>query len=494
MNAPFDYGHPFLKGGLKRLFIGGEWVEAASGGTFDCIDPSRGAVAIQVSQGGAEDIDRAVAAARAAFEGEWSRWSAFERQALMLKIAEAIDARFEDLARLETIDMGAPVARTSLFRRWIQQTFRYYASQAVNTKGDVFNNSVPGNFMSYSYKAPVGVVGAIIPWNGPLITQLWSICPTLASGCTLVLKPAEEAPLSALMMAEIMHEAGLPAGVVNVVPGPGATAGSALASHMDVNKINFTGSTATGRRIIEASASNMKRVALELGGKSPDIVFADADLDAAATGAAMACFTNTGQVCFAGTRLFVERSIYDDFVERVAEVGRKLKVGPALSADSQLGPLTSQAQMDRVSHYFEVARQDGARLVSGGERLGGDLADGFFVTPTVYADVTNDMKIAREEIFGPVLAAIPFDSEEEAIALANDTVYGLGGGVWSRDVGRVHRVAHGIRTGMVWTNCYGVTDPAVTFIGTRQSGYGVKGGPYAVDEFLAAKTIWLNLG
>lgn len=491
MNAPFDYRHPFLTGDVKQLWIGGELVDSVSGETFDCVDPSRGATAIKVARGGAEDIDRAVAAARAAFEGEWSKWTPFDRQALMLKAAEVIDRRFEDLARLETIDMGAPLARTGLFRRWIQQTFRYYASQAMNTRGDIFSNSVPGNFMAYSHKAPVGVVGAIIPWNGPMITQLWSICPTLASGCTLVLKPAEEAPLSTLMMAEILHEAGVPAGVINVVPGPGPTAGAALAGHMDVNKINFTGSTMTGRRIIEASASNMKRVAVELGGKSPDIVFADADLDAAATGAAMACFTNTGQVCFAGTRLFVERSIYDDFVERVAQVARKLKVGPALSEDSQLGPLASKAQLDRVTHYFQVAQEDGARLVTGGEPL--DIDGGYFVPPTIYAGVTNEMRIAREEIFGPVLAAIPFDTEEEAIRLANDTVYGLGGGVWSRDVGRVHRVAHAIRTGMVWTNCYGVTDPAVTFIGTRQSGYGVKGGPYAIDEFLSAKTVWMNL-
>jgi aldehyde dehydrogenase (NAD+) len=295
------------------------------------------------------------------------------------------------------------------------------------------------------------------------------------------------------MVAEIMHQAGLPAGVVNVVPGPGDTAGAALAAHTDVAKVNFTGSTATGRKIIEASASNIKRVALELGGKSPDIVFADADLDAAATGAAMACFTNTGQVCFAGTRLLVQRGIYDDFVEHVADVGRKLRVGPALSANSQLGPLASRMQLDRVTRYFELAKQDGARLVSGGERLGGDLSNGFFVPPTVYADVDNDMTIAREEIFGPVLAAIPFDDEDDAVRIANDTIYGLGAGVWSRDVGRVHRVAQAIRTGMVWANCYGVTDPGVTFAGTRQSGYGVKGGPYAVGEFQTAKTIWVNL-
>jgi aldehyde dehydrogenase (NAD+) len=493
VSAPFDYRHPFLETDLRKLFIGGEWTDAESGETFQCIDPSRGDAAIRVSRGGAADIDRAVAAATAAFEGEWARFNPFDRQALMLKIAGALDDRFDDLARLETIDMGAPIARTSLFRRWIQQTFRYFAAQAVGARGDVFSNSAPGQFMSYSHREPIGVVGAIIPWNGPLITQLWSICPVLATGCTLVLKPAEEAPLSALMVAEIMHQAGLPAGVVNVVPGPGDTAGAALAAHTDVAKVNFTGSTATGRKIIEASASNIKRVALELGGKSPDIVFADADLDAAATGAAMACFTNTGQVCFAGTRLLVQRGIYDDFVEHVADVGRKLRVGPALSANSQLGPLASRMQLDRVTRYFELAKQDGARLVSGGERLGGDLSHGFFVPPTVYADVDNDMTIAREEIFGPVLAAIPFDDEDDAVRIANDTIYGLGAGVWSRDVGRVHRVAQAIRTGMVWANCYGVTDPGVTFAGTRQSGYGVKGGPYAVGEFQTAKTIWVNL-
>jgi len=488
----FDYNHPFLNGETKKLWIGGEWVAARSGETFECMDPSRGEAATLVSRGGPDDIDAAVAAARTALEGEWASWTPVERQALMHKVAQKIDERFDDLAKVESIDMGAPLSRTSLFRGWIERTFSYYAALAASTRGDVFSNSAPGNFMAYSHKAPVGVVGAIIPWNGPMITQFWSICPTLASGCTLVLKPAEEAPLSTLMLAEIMHEAGVPAGVINVVPGPGPTAGNALAAHMGVDKINFTGSTLTGRKIIEASASNMKRVALELGGKSPDIVFADADLDAAATGAAMACFANTGQICFAGTRLFVERSIYDDFVERVAAVGKALNVGPALSDESQLGPLTSQAQFDRVNRYFNAANADGARLVTGGEPL--DMGGGYFVPPTVYADVTNDMTIAREEIFGPVLSAIPFDTEEEAIALANDTVYGLGGGVWSRDVGRVHRVAHAIKTGMVWANCYGVTDPAVSFAGTKQSGYGVKGGPYAIEEFQTAKTVWVNMG
>ena len=491
MAATID--HPFLDGRTKLLLIGGAWVESVSGETFDVHNPSTGAVIAQVARGGPRDIDRAVAAARTAFEGDWSKWTPFDRQNLMLKIADAVEREFDDLGRLETLDMGAPTARTSLFKRWMLQAFRYYASQAVGIRGEVLENSFPGSFMSYTVKDPVGVVGGIIPWNGPLITQLWSICPTLATGCTLVLKPAEEAPLSALRLAEIMIEAGLPAGVINIVPGPGATAGAALAAHPGVDKIAFTGSTATGRKIIEASASNMKTVAVELGGKSADIVFDDADLDIAVPGAAMACFNNTGQVCYAGTRLFVQRGIHDAFVERLAAFARTLRVGDATDASTQLGPLASAAQLGRVQGYLKIAVDEGAVIAAGGGQPEG-LGDGYYVEPTVLTGVTNDMRVAREEIFGPVVSVIPFDTEEEVVALANDSEYGLGGGLWTRDVGRAHRVARAIRTGMMWVNCYGVTDPSIPYGSAKMSGYGVKGGPGHIEEYLYKKTVWVRTG
>ncbi|MYM00156.1 aldehyde dehydrogenase family protein [Novosphingobium sp. FGD1] len=487
-----ETSHPFLDGHPKRLLIGGQWVNSVTGETFEVTNPATGKVIATVARGNAQDIDLAVRAARAAFEGPWSTWSPFDRQNLMLKIADTIEKNFDDLGLLETLDMGAPVARTSMFKRWMLQAFRFYAAQAVNIRGETLENSFPGSFMSYTVKDPIGVVGGIIPWNGPLITQLWSICPTLATGCTLVLKPAEEAPLSSLRLAELMMEAGLPDGVVNVVPGPGATAGAALAEHPDVNKIAFTGSTATGKRIVEASALNMKKVAVELGGKSPDIVFEDADLDIAVPGAAMGCFGNTGQVCYAGTRLFVQRSIHDAFAQRLADFAATLRVGDSCDPATQLGPLVSKAQLDRVTSYVDLAQQEGARVMFGGERLGGSLAEGYFVTPTVLAGVNNDMRVAREEIFGPVISIIPFDDEAEVIHLANQTEYGLGGAVWTRDVGRAHRVSRAIKAGILWVNCYGVTDPSVSYGGTKMSGYGSKGGPHHIEDYLYSKTVWLR--
>ncbi len=488
-----DSIHPFLDGKPKRMLIGGRWVEAVSGRTFDSINPSTGKVIAQLAEGGAEDVDRAVVAARSAFEGPWSKFKPFDRQALMLNIADVFEKHFDNLAMLETLDMGAPIARTSTYKRWVVQALRFYAGQAVALAGETPHNSFPGDMFSYTLRAPLGVVGGIIPWNGPLISQLWSIAPTLATGCTLVLKPAEDASLGVLRFAEIMQEAGLPEGVINVVTGMGSTAGARLAAHPDVDKIAFTGSTMTGRKIIEASAVNMKRVAVELGGKSPDIIFADADLDKAVPGAGMGCFNNSGQICYAGTRLFVQRSIYDKFVERLAAFSKTIKVGNSLDPATQLGPLVSARQLTTVTGYFDVARSEGAQVVAGGERLGGDLAGGFFVPPTVLSGMTNDMRTAREEIFGPVASVIAFDTEEEAIRLANDTQYGLGGAVWTQNVGTAHRVAREVRTGMMWVNCYGTTEAPVTSEGFRMSGYGAKGGRRHVDEYLYNKSVWMNL-
>ena len=485
--------HPYLDGTVKKLFIGGRWVEAASGRTFASLNPATGREIAQVAEGGAEDIDRAVAAARTAFEGPWRQLKPFDRQNLLLAIGDAVERHFDELSWLETLDMGAPIARTRTYKRFMLQAFRFYAALAVNIYGETLQNSVPGEVFSFSLKDPLGVVGGIIPWNGPLISQLWSICPTLATGCTLVLKPAEEAPLSALRLAEIMHEAGVPGGVINVVPGRGDVAGARLAAHPGVDKIAFTGSTATGKKILEMAASNMKRVSVELGGKSPDIVFANADLDMAAAGAGAGCFNNTGQICYAGTRIFVQRPIYQEFVERLASFGRGLRVGDTLDPAVQLGPLISQKQLTTVTGYVDIARQEGATIVSGGERIGGDLAGGFYVPPTVLSQVSNHMRVAREEIFGPVASVIPFDTMDDAIRLSNDTNYGLGGAVWTRDVSTAHRMARAVRSGMMWVNCYGLTEPGVTSEGFRMSGYGAKGGRRSIDEYLYTKAVWLRI-
>jgi aldehyde dehydrogenase (NAD+) len=485
--------HPFLDGRLKKLFIGGKWVEAASGKSFASINPCTGQEIARVSEGGAEDIDRAVLAARTAFDGPWRRLKPFDRQNLLLAIGDVVERNFDELSWLETLDMGAPIARTSTYKRFMMQAFRFYAALAVNIYGETIQNSVPGDVFSYSVKEPLGVVGGIIPWNGPLISQLWSICPTLAAGCTLVLKPAEDAPLSALKLAALMQEAGLPDGVINVVPGLGSVAGARLAAHPGVDKIAFTGSTATGRKILEMAAANMKRVSVELGGKSPDIIFADADLDKAVPGAGAGCFNNTGQICYAGTRIFVQRPIYQEFVDRLSNFGKELRVGDTLDPAVQLGPLVSQKQLTTVMGYVDIARQEGARVVSGGERLAGPFAQGFYVPPTVLSGVSNDMRVAREEIFGPVASVIPFDSVEDAIRLGNDTHYGLGGAVWTQNVSTAHRVSRAIRAGMMWVNCYGLTEPAVTSEGFRMSGYGAKGGRRSIDEYLYTKTIWLRV-
>jgi aldehyde dehydrogenase (NAD+) len=490
---PIDRPSPsFLTEPDKNHFINGVTQEPATGRRLDCYNPATGRKIATIARGDAADIDAAVAAARAAFTGPWSRYSPLQRQALLNKIHDIVAQNWDELAVLETCDMGAPLSRTLKMKDRLLQTILFFASQTMNCGGETIPNSLPGNYTTLTLKAPLGVIGGIIPWNGPLVSQWWVLGGALATGCTVVMKPAEDASLTVLRMAELLMEAGLPPGVANVVTGLGHEAGAALAAHPDVDRVTFTGSTVTGRKIVEASTVNIKRISLELGGKSPDIIFADANLDKAVPGAAMGVFNNSGQICYAGTRVFVHRSIQADFVKRLGAFAKTVKVGDPLDPDVQLGPLVSQRQLDRVLDYVAIGRDQGAALVSGGNRLTGDLAGGYFIEPTVFDNVSNDMRIAREEIFGPVISVIPFDTAEEALALANDTDYGLGGAVWTSNLSTATRMMHGIKAGQVWINCYGLVDLAVGFGGVKHSGYGWKGGAEHVDAFLYKKAVTIN--
>ena len=483
----------FLLDPDKLHLIDGKWCPSISGERIDTFNPATGKKLATLARGRQADIDAAVIAARRAFEGPWSRFTPAQRQQVIIRFAELFEKNFEELIMLESLDMGAPLhTRLRPTKNGALQTILYYSAQARNISGDTIPNSLPGTVTTMVVKAPVGGVGGINPWNGPMFSQMNVLGPVLATGCTAVLKPAEDASLSILRTAELLLEAGVPPGVINVVTGLGPEAGAALAAHPDVNRVAFTGSTATGREIIKASAGNMKRIQLELGGKSPDIVFADADLDKAVPGVAMGVYTNSGQVCFAGTRIFVQRSIQEQFVERLAAFGKTLKVGDPLATDTNLGPLISLKQLDRVLGYVDKGPQEGAKLVSGGHRLGGDLAGGYFIEPTVFGDVTNTMTIAREEIFGPVASVIPFDTADEVLKMANATEYGLGSGVWSSNVNTVLKMSHGIQAGTVWVNCYGMLDPAVGFGGYKNSGYGWKGGQSQIDGYLYQKAIYIN--
>ena len=479
-----------------QLFIGGRWVDAASGETFDTPNPATGESLASVASGGPEDIDRAVRAARTAFEdGPWSRMTPSERGRMVWRIGDLILEHLEELAQLESLDNGKPltIARAADVPL-AADLFHYMAGWATKIEGNTINISVPyapgAQFHAYTLREPIGVVGQIIPWNFPLLMAAWKLGPALATGNCVVLKPAEQTPLSALLLARLIQEAGVPDGVVNVVTGFGETAGAPLAAHDGVDKVAFTGSTEVGKMIVQAAAGNLKKVTLELGGKSPNVVFADADPEASVAGAANAIFFNHGQCCVAGSRLYVERDRFDEVVEGVAEIAKGIKVGDGFSADTQMGPLVSDEQLRRVSGYLDSGRADGAEVVTGGGRVG---ERGYFIEPTVISKTRPDMKIVREEIFGPVVVAEPFQSLDEIAAVANDSPYGLGAGVWTKDVSKAHAMAKRLRAGTVWINCYNIFDAALPFGGYKQSGWGREMGHEALEAYTEVKAVCTQL-
>jgi phenylacetaldehyde dehydrogenase len=479
----------------QRLVIGGRRVESASGETFETVNPATGEVLARVARGNAADIDLAVAAARRAFEDRaWRALSAYERGNLLLKLADLIEREADDLAVLECLDNGKPAHLTRLVEvEGSIKTFRYFAGWPTKFGGETLPVSPRGGaqILNYTTREPVGVAGLIVPWNYPLSMAAWKVAPALAAGCAVVLKPAEQTPLTALRLGELALEAGFPPGVLNVVTGFG-DAGAALVAHPGVDKVAFTGSTEVGKEIVRACAGNLKKVSLELGGKSPHIVFPDANLEAAATAVANGIFFNQGQTCTAGSRLYAHASCFDRLVAAVTVIAKELKVGDGLNPDTDLGPLASQEQWDRVSRYVAVGREEGAKLITGGRRPPG-LERGYFFEPTVFADTNAGMRIVREEIFGPVLTAFAWTDIDDLIAKANDTVYGLSAGIWTNDIKHAHRAAAALKAGTVWINCYNLVDPATPFGGFKQSGWGREHGRQAMELYSETKSIWVNL-
>jgi phenylacetaldehyde dehydrogenase len=475
-----------------KLLIDNRWVNAASGKTFSTYNPATGEVLATLAEGDREDVNRAVAAARKAFEsGPWSKMTPSERGRLVWKLADLLEQNIEEFATLESLDNGKPltVARVADVPLAVD-LFRYMAGWATKLEGNTIPISVPyapgAKFLAYTTREPIGVVGQIIPWNFPLLMAAWKLGPALTTGCTVVLKPAEQTPLSAIRLGELIVEAGFPEGVVNIVTGFGETAGAALAAHPDVDKIAFTGSTEVGRLILHAASGNLKKVSLELGGKSPNVVFADADTKGAINGAASAIFFNHGQCCCAGSRLYVEKSIFDKVVEGISEKAKKIKVGPGLDPETEMGPLVSTEQLDRVCSYLESGLSEGATAAAGGKKKPGG---GYFVEPTVLVNTSPKMKVVQEEIFGPVVTAMPFTDVDEVIKQSHDTVYGLAAGIWTKDISKAHRAAEKLRAGTVWVNCYNIFDAALPFGGYKQSGWGREMGHDALDLYTQKKAV-----
>jgi len=474
-----------------KLFINGRWVDSVSGKAFDTLNPATEKVITSVAEGDSADIDLAVAAAREAFEnGPWKKTDARDRGRILLKIAGLIERNKDELALLDTLDNGKPINETTNADiPLVIDCFLYYAGWADKIHGETI--PVRGDFFNYTLREPVGVVGQIIPWNFPLLMAAWKIAPALACGNTIVLKPAEQTPLSALRLGEICQEAGLPDGVLNIVTGYGPTAGAALAEHMDVDKIAFTGGSATGRIIMQAASKNLKRISLELGGKSPNIVFADSDIDSAVDGAMTGIFFNQGEVCCAGSRLFIEKSIHEEFIDKLSNKAANMRVGNPEDTGTQMGAQVSKEQFDKILGYIETGKQEGAKLVTGGERCG---ERGYFIMPTIFDAVDNNMRIAKEEIFGPVVSAITFEDVDEVVRQGNLSVYGLAAAVWTKDIKKAHRLARDLKAGTIWINTYNAFDAASPFGGFKQSGFGRELGVHALELYTHVKSVWINLG
>lgn len=476
----------------KKMFINGKFCDAVSGKTFDTVNPSTEEVICQVAAGDKADVDLAVKAARKAFEtGAWPKMAPQERAALIWKLSDLIEKNSEELARLETLDNGKPLKSSKGDVAGCVDYFRYFAGWATKIEGSTI--SISGSDFehhAFTMPEPVGVVGQIVPWNYPLAMATWKIAPALACGCTCVLKPAEQTPLTAIRLAELIQEAGFPDGVVNIVTGLGETAGAAIASHPDIDKVAFTGSTEVGKMIVKAATGNLKKVSLELGGNSPNIVLDDCDLEETIPGAAQAIFANQGQNCCAGARLLIQEAVFDRVVEGIAKIANDATLGDGFDSATTMGPLISKEHFDRVMGYLESGKSDGAKAVCGGGRQG---SRGYFVQPTVFTNTKKEMKIVCEEIFGPVVTAIPFKTVDEAVAMANDTEYGLASGVWTKDISKAHKIAKRLKAGTVWVNCYNAVHPAVPFGGFKESGWGREMGRKALDLYTENKSVVMRL-